>query len=345
MLAYNNFFGWDNHSYRFAINLIFPLSILAVLGFRELIKAARYSSGYKARWIVAVLVCGLWVIWSQARIVREYVFEPRTFVNYVRSSPNEASFLQLVHEQTKSDDFILIPPEYQYPVGAAETAIVLNYSDSPGFIPDFRYLFSEEQYHERLGLFCFLFPNFPYHDLKLHTKGCKTAATSNFNILDPRLKSNILAIQGITKIATLGGPFVPILLRTAHDASWKIASTGSQGILVTPSSQVLPGSAEFKRAVKTNDGFVLPFFESDSSQKSYRIVLLGRSLGSRITRVSIDGQAVQSESPSSDLILISGRLGPGSSHSLKLSGVESLDLLHFVAATETRKFAQFFEAR
>ena len=90
----------------------------------------------------------------------------------------------------------LLPPvELTYPRGLVQAAMLMNYSRIPAFIPDYRHVLWPERYHNRMGLFCFLFPGYPNQDYPFGWRACDEELDPDpelVTILDPRLKTEIL---------------------------------------------------------------------------------------------------------------------------------------------------------
>ena len=105
-----------------------------------------------AAWIVVVI---LWNSWS-------FLTGDRIWVNFRVGTPEQAAFLEQVRATTAAFEDtglrILTSPEVDYPRGVYQTAVLMNYSRIPAFVPDYRHLLWPERYYNRMGVFCFLFP-------------------------------------------------------------------------------------------------------------------------------------------------------------------------------------------
>ncbi|OQW87974.1 MAG: hypothetical protein BWK78_08705, partial [Thiotrichaceae bacterium IS1] len=159
IMAYNHLLGWGNHPYRFAINLIFPMMILAAFGLFYGVKNISSSDYFRNMTFKSIsLVLMGWFCIIIALDMNNYLHDRRPFHNFVFGSQDEYDFLKEVQQETHDGEYILTAPERSSL--PAQTAILLNYSQSRGFLPDYRFILFEEKYQNRLKLFCFFFPSF-----------------------------------------------------------------------------------------------------------------------------------------------------------------------------------------
>ncbi len=280
-LAFNQLWRWDNHPYRFAIHLIFPLGMLAALGLRH---GARRLALPLAAWIAVVI---LWNCWS-------FLTGDRIWVNFRVGTPEQAAFLKQVRATTAAlEDTglrILTSPEVDYPRGVYQTAVLMNYSRIPAFVPDYRHLLWPERYYNRMGVFCFLFPGFPNTDLPFGRHACDEALDPEpdvLEILDPRLKTNILPVYSIAFAGATGKPFARFLSEARTTYGWTaVAETENQELLRTEVAP-LAGVARLGHGRYGPHGLDIDLEVTDPGRQ---VVLLGgRGLAVRARRIEIDG--------------------------------------------------------
>ena len=279
-LAVNHLWSWGNHPYRFAIDLLFPLAVLAALGLRHAPRAA-------------ALPLALWIFGGLVANVAGFARGPRLYVSAPPVLPTTARFLKDVRDTTAAagpSARILNPPEFFYPFGLTQNALLFNYARVPGFIPDYRYLLSRERYFNRLGLFCFLFPGFPAFDHHLDRRACTETLEPPPGFLamrEPRLRAAILPAYGIAFAAASGPPFGPYLAEAQTRYGWPTLAEGDERRrLVRVGPPDLPGLAAFTRA--TDEGRSVGF--RTAAAGPHVVVLGGRGLDRRAPRVLVDGQ-------------------------------------------------------
>jgi hypothetical protein len=280
-LAFNQVWRWDNHPYRFAIHLIFPLGILAALGLRG--GPPRLTVPLSA-WIVVVLLGNSW----------SFLTGDRIWVNFRVGTPEQAAFLGRVRAATAAFEGtglrILTSPEIDYPRGVFQTAVLMNYSRIPAFVPDYRHLLWPERYYNRMGLFCFLFPGFPNTDLPFGRHACDEALDPDpevLEILDPRLKTSILPVYSIALAGATGKPFARFLAQTHADYGWPVLAENESQELLRTEVTPLPGVARLGHGRYGPDGLDLEF---EVTEPGPQIVILGgRGLADRARLLEIDG--------------------------------------------------------
>jgi hypothetical protein len=284
-LAFNQFWRWDNHPYRFAIHLIFPLGLLAALGLRG--GPPRLTLPLSA-WIVVVLVGNSW----------SFLTGDRIWVNFRVGTPEQAAFLGRVRAATAALEGtglrILTSSEIDYPRGVFQTAVLMNYSRIPAFVPDYRHLLWPERYYNRMGLFCFLFPGFPNTDLPFGRHACDEALDPDpevLEILDPRLKTSILPVYSIALAGATGKPFARFLAQAHADYGWPVLAENESQELLRTEVAPLPGLARLGQGRYGPDGFDLDF---EVTEPGAQIVILGgRGLTDRARRIEIDGHELE----------------------------------------------------
>ena len=181
-------------------HLLFPLAILAALGVRD---APRPLAAVLGAWLGAVC---LFDAGSFA------LGEPVT-VRFRVAEPERAAFLETVRDVTSREAAsglrLLAPVELTYPRGLVQATMLMNYSRIPAFVPDHRHVLWPERHHNRMGLFCFLFPGYPNDDYPFGRRACEEELDPDPALglaLDPRLKAGILPVY---RIGFAGGPAKP----------------------------------------------------------------------------------------------------------------------------------------
>jgi hypothetical protein len=339
-LALNHLWNWGNHPYRFAIHLLFPLGGLAAWG---LVHGARRPARFLAAWLSvlgAVNVVG-------------FLTGPRVYVDASIAPPEVALFLEKVRSVTAATSptaRLLNAPEFSYPQGVTQSAVLFNYSRRPGFVPDYRYLLSRERYYNRLGLFCFLFPDFPAYDPHLDRRACEEPLEPPPDLVvirEPRLRSGILPVYGIELAASTGQPFGNVLGAAAPAYGWaRVAEAGPRRLLLRVGAPALPGLAALLPAREERRGLVLAF---DLERGGPHLAVLGgRSLDRRVTRVVVDGRAPRGEQRRGNWIVIRATLGPGR-HELLLERAGrdpdgETDVLYFAAIVHGDDAGSYLEA-
>lgn len=281
VLSQNHLWNWGNHPYRFGIHLLFPLALLAVLGLRDAGRVARAALG---TWILAVIVFD----------VSRFTTGHRLYANATVVQTSTGDFLRRTRALATGagGQSILNPPEFSYPQGLTQSALLFNYSDLPGFIPDYRYLLSRQRYFNRLGVFCFLFPGYPSFDSHLNRRACDELLdppASLVSIREPRLRAAILPVYGITFAAASGNPFGERLAAAQAAYGWATVTEGDdRRRLVRTDAARLPGLAVLGRG--SADGRAAPFTTSEAGP--HVLLLGGRALDRRAPRVLVDGREV-----------------------------------------------------
>lgn len=281
-LAVNHLWRWGNHPYRYAIHLIFPLTILGVLGLRDGPRLLRVVVG---GWLAASCLLNAWSFAAG-----------RPLTVKVRVADRErARFLETVRNVTareaESGKRILAPVELTYPRGLVQAALLMNYSRIPAFVPDYRHVLWPERYHNRMGLFCFLFPGYPNQDYPFGWRACEEDLDPDsglVRVLEPRLKTAILPVYRIAFAASPGKPFSGYLKDASPRYGWPIVVETDNAAFVRTDASVLPGvallgpgSAEASRiAIRVEPERPGP----------HVVVLGGRSLERRAPQVWLDGR-------------------------------------------------------
>ena len=339
-LSLNQLWGWNNHPYRFAINLIFPLCGLAALG---LTRGPRRPAFVAGAWLGSIVVLNVARLASGAG----------SPVALYGGSAGTAEFLATVREVTAAsppDTRLLNPPEYDYPHGVAANAMLFSYSRRPGFIPDYRYLLGNTRYFNRLALFCFLFPDFPAVDVHLRDRhACDedlAPPQDLFRLRETRLRASILPVYGLRYAVALGNPFSGSLASSEARHGWKLlAELGHRRRLVQLDAPDLPGLARMQPLREDALGQAFPFdVERDGD---YLFGLGGRSLRERVDHVSLDGQDVAEGVWRGNWALLRAPLHAGK-HELLLAragrdAASGRDVLYFITIVERRFAARYLE--
>ena len=315
VLSYNNFVGWGNHPYRFAINLLMPLMILATVGIY-------YGYIQGGKWKVVSVFFAIWFITTIAFNVNDVFQNRRPYDNPVSGTQEQYDFFKQVENNTVTGDYILTAPE-----GTVQTAMLLNYSKARSFIPDFRYLMSKEKYLNRMELFCFLFPEYPHHGISTGLKACKnkkgTIYLENYvnlqlKLRENELKNNILQMYGIKHIASLDHSLSNYIKQQADSFKWRIITSTPAGTLAQLSPVTLTGVATFSQSQYYLAGFTAKFGVTKAG--NYVLIVAGNNLNENIGNVWIDSKPVPISYRDNSVVLLTVPLTTGK-HELFLNSV------------------------
>jgi hypothetical protein len=281
-LALNHFWHWFNHPYRFAIHMIFPLGILAALGLRHSSRPVAAALGI---WLAAI--CG----WNAYR----FAAGPRDFANFVAAEPGRAAFLSTVRRVTAADEGsgrrILNPPEIGYPRGVIQSAMLMNYSRIPGFVPDYRHVLWPSRYDNRMAVFCFLFPGYPNADHPFGRHACDQPLDPDpalVELLDARLRTGILPVYGITLAGAPAKPFATAVKAASARYGWPLLAQADNAALARTTVAVLPGAARVTGA-GSRDGTLTIRMEIERAGPQL-LILGGRQLAERAPTLLLGGQ-------------------------------------------------------
>jgi hypothetical protein len=304
ILAFNHLWHWNNHPYRFAIDLIFPLGILAALGLRH---GPRPMAVVLGAWLGAVCLLD----------VGSFLLGRRIWVSFRVGEPERAAFLRTVRETTALTPGlrILAPAEVDYPRGVTQAAMLMNYSRIQAFNPDYRRILWRERYHNRMGLFCFLFPGYPNYELQFNRRGCEEDLDPDpglVEIRDPRLKTVILPVYSIGLAGAPAKPFATFLKEASARYGWPVVAETDSSELLRTVSPPLPGVARLLGNDSTAGTFSI-LLEVDIPGP-HVAVLGGRRLAERAPRVAVDGHGLANGRRSANWAVFFLSLGPGQHH-------------------------------
>ena len=282
LLSYNEFIGWGNHPYRFAINLLIPLMVAASLGLY-------YGFRSRMAWKVGCLILSVWFSLATYRNVNDVFHDRRHYDNPTSLTSDQYSLLSSLKKETKSGDYILTSPTY-------DVAILLNYSKARSFLPDYRFLLSKEIPYNRLNLFRFLFPSYGGEDSWLisHDKHTKTQFAmeedQTFVVKKEEIKFNVLKLFGVTHLVSMDPSFCALLKETAAKWQWETVISNAAGILVKPTAIALPGIARFEKGKFTQLGFTASFMVDEDAD--YFLAAAGTSISRYFQNLIIDGKTI-----------------------------------------------------
>jgi hypothetical protein len=325
-LAVNHLWHWGNHPYRYAIHLLFPLTILGVMGLRE---APRWAGSVLGAWLGVVCLLNAWNFAAGRPVT----------VRFRVAEPERAAFLETVRRVTGEEApraVRLLPPvELTYPRGMVQAAMLMNYAQIPAFIPDYRHVLWPERYHNRMGLFCWLFPGYPNQDYPFGWRACDEDLEPDpelLRVLEPRLKTAILPVYRIAFAAAPAKPFSGYLKEAAPSYGWPILAQTDNAVFVRTDVRPLPGVARLGPALSL-PGRLAIRAEPDSPGP-HVLVLAGRRLAERAPVVSIDGRALEGRR-SGNWAVFETALAEGA-HTLELPSLEAepdpqADYLYFAA--------------
>ena len=308
-LAFNHLWHWDNHAYRFAIDLIFPLGILAALGVRH---APRSLSMMLGAWLGAVCLLN----------VGRFAAGERIWVKFRTAPPERAAFLRTVRETTAAVEGtgirILAPAEVGYPRGVFQAALLMNYSRIPAFVPDYRHVLWRERYYNRMGLFCFLFPGYPNDDTHFRRRACDEPLGPDpelVEIRDPRIKTTILPLYSIGWAGAPAKPFSNLLKDASRRYEWPMVVETARAALVRTTVVPLPGVARLVEGRSTSSTLSIRF---DAAAAGRHVLILGgRKLAERAPRIVLDGRELEDGRRSANWAVFARELAAGG-HRLEL---------------------------
>ncbi len=336
-LAVNHLWGWSNHPYRYAIHLLFPLTILGSFGLRH---APRPLGALFGAWLGVVCLLNAWSFADgRQRTVRFRVAEPE-----------RAQFLETVRDTTAREvgsGLRLLPPvELTYPRGLVQAAMLMNYARIPAFIPDYRHVLWPERHHNRMGLFCFLFPGYPNQDYPFGWRACDEDLDPDpglLTILDPRLRTQVLPLYRIGFAAAPAKPFSNHLKQTSPAYGWPmLAETANAAFVRTPAA-VLPGVARLTPWETDREGLAIRVEPERAG--AHVLVLGGRRLERRVSQVLLDGSPLQPGHRRGNWWVLEADLAAGP-HVLELPSLDAgpdpeADYLYFAAVVSRDVAAQY----
>lgn len=327
LLAVNHLWHWGNHPYRFAIHMLFPLAILAALGLRDAPRRLAVPLGV---WIAAVCLFD----------VGGFLLRGPAMVRFRTAEAERAGFLASAREATRPHEGsglrVLAPVELTYPRGVVQAAMLMNYSRIPSYVPDYRHVLWRERYHNRIGLFCFLFPGYPNADHPFGRRACEEPLEPEPEIattLDARLKTQILPVYRIGFAGGPGKPYSNFLKENAPRYGWPIVAYNDSAALARTDAARLPGVARLGPGPARPGTFTI---RVEPDAPGPHVVLLGgRRLGERAPAIALDGQALAGGRRSANWAVFEARLGAGP-HVLELPSLDAgpdpqADYLYFAA--------------
>jgi hypothetical protein len=339
LLASNQAWGWGNHPYRFAINLVFPLSVLAALALR---RAPRLVSLPLA---IAFLAAAAPEVWRLADGRGAYV--------RVAARQRLGAFLDELRAATDAEPdrqaLLLNPPEFRYPEGAVQSAVLMNASSLRGFVPDYRYLLDAERHRRRLFFFCLLFPSYPHAEAHTGRHACDGGPEPpDFRIKDRRIVAAALPLHGIRYAASVGPPFNFVLPGRAQENAWPlVAGTPERHFLFRTESAPLPGVALWSKGGYDESSFSADFSVAEAGP--HHIVAGGPDLAARLGSVRVDGRELRPLTHAGSWLRARQAIAAGR-HRLFLglsgrAGEDPRDLVAFAAVVDERWAEHYFGDR
>ena len=326
-LAINHVWHWGNHPYRYAIHLLFPLTILSALGLRD---APRSLAAALGVWFGAICLFD----------VTSFAAGRPEAVRFRVAEPERARFLETIRSVTRREagsGLRLLPPvELTYPRGLVQAATLMNYAQIPAFIPDYRHVLWPERYHNRMGLFCFLFPGYPNEDYPFGWRACDEdldPPPELLGILDPRLRAQVLPLYRIGFAAAPGKPFSNHLKQASVRYGWPIVAQTDNSAFVRTDVAALPGVAHLARGDAAADSLVIRV--EPERPGAHVVVLGGRRLERRAPQILLDDRPLENGRRRGNWAAYEVELAPGP-HRLELPSLEAgadpeADYLYFAA--------------
>ncbi len=338
-LAINHLWHWGNHPYRYAIHLLFPLAILTALGLRDAPRPA-------------VVVLGIWLGAIGLFDATSFALGRPGTVRFRVAEAERARFLETVRTVTRNEagggQRLLPPVEFTYPRGLVQAAMVMNYSRIPAFIPDYRHVLWPERYHNRMGLFCFLFPGIPNEDYPFGWRACDEKLDPDpqrLTIREPRLKTQVLPLYRIGFAAAPGKPFSSHVKEAAALYGWPVVAETDSAALVRTETAALPGVARLTAEGST--GGTLAIRVEPESAGAHVVILGGRSLARRAPRIVLDGRPLEGGRRDRSWSVFEAELAAGA-HRLELPALETgpdpeADYLYFAAVVERAALSRYVD--
>jgi hypothetical protein len=361
LLSKGELWGFINHQYRFAILLIFPLSILfavVVLSIRK--GVLKYLAIGLLAWMAisigrnAAAIGGL--LEPTVANPKYYSGKLGSFYYYVgvtASGPVTDAFLRTVALVTAEDKrhgsqrILLSPDDWN------GNALILGVSKLPAFLPLPWFIVDTTSLFDRLRVFCFLFPEFLKSSLTHLEPG--DCGVDGFHVFDhghavvkihePALKLNILKLFNIEVLADLNTAFGDLLRKYAHAYGLESVYFSDRAVIMKlPSLGMLPnlrssgwrgGSWNISLAIE-NPG-------------NYTVIVAGKHLGHRFTKIAVQDAARQRGQLYSDVFIGSAELEAGR-HMLQLTacpGKFSGDPfpepapIHFIAVVPSKELEKY----
>lgn len=352
ILSLNHLWGWNNHPYRFAIHLLFPLAILTAVGLCTLCSVKKSIM----RIFTALLIA--WFAWIGVQSVVAFLSNKRFFVNYQSLSTEHYRFLKALHQGTHEQDYLLTPPEQRYPLVSAVNALLLNYSRSRGFIPDSRYINWKERFKNRLAIFCQLFPGMALDGANPNAGHsfitCQQACTAfpiaaeqyYIDIKDLRLYNNILNAYRIRHFAFIGDSLHVLDPYLFGQLGWKNLLPGSPFLLADIPDNHIDYSASFSQIQYTDTGLSVNLTVQSSGE--YIFLITGRLAGITVQSIMLNQTTSNILFRDERIMLFSASLAENNPSSLSMTftprkaGENQADWISFIAAVDLKMVDRFF---
>jgi hypothetical protein len=272
-------------------------------------------------------------------------------VRFRVAEPERASFLESVRRVTGLEDArgqrLLAPAELPpYPRGLVQQTMLMNYSRIQAFVPDYRHVLWPERYRNRMGLFCFLFPGYPNQDYPFGWRACDEELEPDpalVTLRDPRLRTQILPVYRIGYAAAPGKPFSVALKEATARYGWPIVVATDNASFLRTDVPSLPGVAPLAREDGPADALVIRVTPARAGP--HILVLGGRRLEERLTRLQLDGGALAAVRRRGNWAVVDLELAPGS-HRLELPSLDTAadpqaDYLYFAAVVSRESASEY----
>jgi hypothetical protein len=266
------------------------------------------------------------------------------------AEPDRAAFFERVREVTSRVEGtgarILAPLELTYPRGLVQATMLMNYSRIPTFVPDYRHVLWRERYHNRAGLFCFLFPGYPNEDYPFRRRACDEALDPEpelVQILDDRLRTAILPVYRIEFAGGPAKPFSTHLKGASPRYGWPVVTQTDSAAFVRTDPAPMPGVARLAPGEAAPATFAIRV--APDTPGPHVIILGGRRLASRAPRVDLDGRPLGNARRSANWAVFEADLSPGP-HVLSLPSLEGgpdpeADYLYFAAVLQREAASRY----
>lgn len=287
ILAQGSYFGFQNHPYRFAIHLIFPLAIMFGLFIGKDkqswfgLAASIFLGGWVSVSIVKILIATTGLYPSAA----VQLGQSRVLNQFSEQKENRVAMYSALEKATSIMDgkLLLAPADSKYKF-LPNSGILASYSNIPGFIPDPRYIAWFDLYRERVDVACSVFPDYPYKDIFGKDSGCEF--DDGLSIIDQTARADILPIYGISIAADLGSVYSTHLQKSKKIYGWQPIHEDGDMVIYNLVAKPTDNKITFHEATFQAPYWSIPF--TSPTDGSFTFVAAGRYANKKIKTIRLD---------------------------------------------------------
>jgi hypothetical protein len=287
VLSQNHLFGWHNHPYRFTINLIFPLSIVSAF--------ALYKAWEARHYIIILLGFMFFGVMIQTELCHVLEDGKMKYGRVIKGDIRLANYLGYIRANTDPDKYLMLSAEYRYPRGTSLNSLVMSYSNSRAFLPDYRYIFWHNKYRNRLRSFCIIFPDFPLYDRR--HEGCDSVlkdvglttnlSESPLDIQDPLLMNIFIKALNV-EIFAGREEMGESIRRQASLLDWNIDYDNGRHVVASIGNTIREEVGNIANIRYDKEGGQADIYVENSGE--YTINILGASLSDITNGAEINGK-------------------------------------------------------